>query len=90
MQRGNQPVSQLGVGMPGDPSVVFATSSCMGCHGSAPIAAASYIQKAGLRRQATTLWSGPQTADFLWMLSHRARWEQKQIKTQVPPIGSRK
>lgn len=74
LQVGNQSAASLNVGRLGDPSHVFATSSCMGCHFSAPMIAESYPRRDNQNRSTRVpLFGGPRSADFLFMLSRRAR-----------------
>jgi hypothetical protein len=73
-QVGNQSVASLNLGLPGDPSDVFTTSSCMGCHSTAPMIAESYPRKDAQNKITPVhLFGGPRSADFLFMLSNRAR-----------------
>jgi len=73
-QLGNQSVDSLNVGRAGDPSDVFATSSCMGCHFTAPMIAESYPRTTTqMKTIQVPLFGGPRSADFLFMLSRRSK-----------------
>jgi hypothetical protein len=74
LQKGNQPREDLEGGTVGDDRLVFETSSCMGCHSSAPITVTDYQTMDGNR---ATVWAGPSSGDFLWTLSQRAQWLKK-------------
>ena len=70
----NQSAASLSVGRVGDISDVFATSSCMGCHYTAPMIAESYPRRDSQNKLTQVhLFGGPRSADYLFMLSRRAQ-----------------
>lgn len=69
-QGGNQSSSDLMEGNPANPTTIFGTESCMGCHSSAGI----YKDINGVANKN----SGQLTGDFSWLLS-KAKWHKNTL-----------
>jgi hypothetical protein len=75
-QKGNQKATKSEEGGSLDPTPIFATESCTGCHYSAGIALT--------RNGNTPIFSAAGTGDFSWLMAMRAHWKAPASPTPKP------